>query len=39
MTGVYKMHENDPNFPHLALRKIKNFISGYISSPLHNGHH
>ncbi|CAK7205796.1 hypothetical protein SEUCBS139899_008575 [Sporothrix eucalyptigena] len=26
MTGVYKMHENDPNFPHVALRKIKNFI-------------
>ncbi|KIH86422.1 hypothetical protein SPBR_08121 [Sporothrix brasiliensis 5110] len=27
MTGVYKMHENDPNFPHLALRKIHNFIN------------
>ncbi|KAL1897982.1 hypothetical protein Sste5346_003837 [Sporothrix stenoceras] len=27
MTGVYRMHENDPNFPHLALRKIKNFIN------------
>ncbi|CAK7274168.1 hypothetical protein SEPCBS57363_006024 [Sporothrix epigloea] len=26
MSGVYKMHENDPNFPHCALRKIKNFI-------------
>ncbi|CAK7227132.1 hypothetical protein SCUCBS95973_006439 [Sporothrix curviconia] len=26
MTGVHKMHENDPNFPHVALRKIKNFI-------------
>ncbi|CAK7274084.1 hypothetical protein SEPCBS57363_005979 [Sporothrix epigloea] len=26
MEGVYKMHENDPNFPHAALRKIKNFI-------------
>ncbi|CAK7274090.1 hypothetical protein SEPCBS57363_005982 [Sporothrix epigloea] len=26
MEGVYRMHENDPNFPHLALRKIKNFI-------------
>ncbi|CAK7275015.1 hypothetical protein SEPCBS119000_006466 [Sporothrix epigloea] len=26
MEGVYKMHENDPNFPHLALRKIKNFL-------------
>ncbi|CAK7274008.1 hypothetical protein SEPCBS119000_005949 [Sporothrix epigloea] len=27
MEGVYKMHENDPNFPHMALRKIKNFIT------------
>ncbi|CAK7273350.1 hypothetical protein SEPCBS119000_005608 [Sporothrix epigloea] len=26
LEGVYKMHENDPNFPHMALRKIKNFI-------------
>ncbi|CAK7275017.1 hypothetical protein SEPCBS119000_006468 [Sporothrix epigloea] len=27
LEGVYKMHENDPNFAHMALRKIKNFIS------------
>ncbi|CAK7568032.1 MAG: hypothetical protein SEPTF4163_006011 [Sporothrix epigloea] len=27
LEGVYKMHENDPNFPHMALRKIKNFIN------------
>ncbi|CAK7567423.1 MAG: hypothetical protein SEPTF4163_005387 [Sporothrix epigloea] len=27
MVDVYRVHENDPNFPHQALRKIKNFIN------------
>ncbi|OAA56306.1 Tetrapeptide transporter, OPT1/isp4 [Niveomyces insectorum RCEF 264] len=26
LTNVYRMHENDPNFPHTALQKIKEFV-------------
>ena len=37
MANVLKMHENDPNFPHTILVKIKEFLGMSRTQAQHGG--
>lgn len=36
MKNVLAIHDGDPNFPHVTLQKIKEFMGSYMHWPAHH---